>query len=43
MLPEAALPSRQAREMAAFKTGQSLMIRSSWAEFNEREAASVAF
>jgi predicted dehydrogenase len=29
--------------MVAFKTGQSLMIRSSWAEFNEREVASVSF
>jgi predicted dehydrogenase len=29
--------------MVTFKTGQSLMIRSSWAEFNEREVASVAF
>jgi predicted dehydrogenase len=29
--------------MVTFKTGQSLMIRSSWAEFNEREVASVTF
>ena len=29
--------------MVTFKTGQSLMIRSSWAEFNEREVASVSF
>jgi predicted dehydrogenase len=29
--------------MVTFKTGQSLMIRSSWAEFNERETVSVTF
>jgi predicted dehydrogenase len=29
--------------MVTFKTGQSLMIRSSWAEFNEREVAAVTF
>jgi predicted dehydrogenase len=29
--------------MLTFKTGQSLMIRSSWAEMNEREVVSVTF
>jgi predicted dehydrogenase len=29
--------------MLTFKTGQSLMIRSSWAEMNERELVSVTF
>ncbi|MDR2739469.1 MAG: Gfo/Idh/MocA family oxidoreductase [Treponema sp.] len=29
--------------MVTFKTGQSLMIRNSWAEFNEREVVSVTF
>jgi predicted dehydrogenase len=29
--------------MVTFKTGQSLMIRSSWAEMNEREQVSVTF
>ncbi|GHV38934.1 oxidoreductase [Spirochaetia bacterium] len=29
--------------MITFKTGQSLMIRSSWAEMNERETVSVTF
>jgi predicted dehydrogenase len=29
--------------MVTFKTGQSLMIRSSWAEMNERELVSVTF
>jgi predicted dehydrogenase len=29
--------------MVTFKTGQSLMIRSSWAEMNEREVVSVTF
>jgi predicted dehydrogenase len=29
--------------MLTFKTGQSLMIRSSWAEMNEREEVSVSF
>jgi predicted dehydrogenase len=29
--------------MLTFKTGQSLMIRSSWAEMNEREEVSVTF
>jgi predicted dehydrogenase len=29
--------------MITFKTGQSLMIRSSWAEMNEREVVSVTF
>jgi predicted dehydrogenase len=29
--------------MLTFKTGQSLQIRSSWAEFNERERVSVTF
>jgi predicted dehydrogenase len=29
--------------MVTFKTGQSLMIRSSWAEMNEREMVSVTF
>jgi predicted dehydrogenase len=29
--------------MVVFKTGQSLMIRSSWAELNERELVSVTF
>ncbi|MDR2304958.1 MAG: Gfo/Idh/MocA family oxidoreductase [Treponema sp.] len=29
--------------MVTFKTGQSLMIRSSWAEMNEREIVSVTF
>jgi predicted dehydrogenase len=29
--------------MLSFKTGQSLMIRSSWAELNEREEVSVSF
>jgi predicted dehydrogenase len=29
--------------MLTFKTGQSLMIRSSWAEMNEREVVSVSF
>ncbi|MDR0877843.1 MAG: Gfo/Idh/MocA family oxidoreductase [Treponema sp.] len=29
--------------MVTFKTGQSLMVRSSWAEMNEREMVSVTF
>ncbi|GHV58598.1 oxidoreductase [Spirochaetia bacterium] len=29
--------------MVTFKTGQSLMVRSSWAEMNEREVVSVTF
>jgi predicted dehydrogenase len=29
--------------MVTFKTGQSLVIRSSWAEMNEREVVSVTF
>jgi predicted dehydrogenase len=29
--------------MVVFKTGQSLMFRSSWAEMNERELVSVTF